>query len=410
MILRTARLLSFVVAAASTTAACAPGTGGDDGEDIGASESNVDSFESPTLHGDLQFGVPNPGEFTDDARFHGWTFTLPGTAKIELSTALRTPNLDTVVYLYKKQPSGSWGQNIASNDNHGGQMSSRIASELDAGEYLLKVKAKHAAMRGSFDVIGACLGGACPAAVGGDCAAPAAELPSGGHYSAACAAVFAKIAATPPAPAAPSCSVFESAAVAYYKEYWSGLVGWEEMTDGEDIEPEVGVRHHPGVATVVDVTLGGDEDAMTFVFEPSGKLLYYYQHNQSPDWAWFCDGAAVEEPGECVNEVLGEHHRASPRAASGTVAAGSSVDGAPKHVDAAIAEHVASAGIAAGAQLSYSYRHWAEGFSEAAEVKVRAGDGPEVTYFVTGDPEYRLTIAVRSDVSGAAILCKEIDR
>ena len=47
--------------------------------------------------------------------------------------------------------------------------------------------------------------------------------------------------------------------------------------------------------TIVDVTDGGDESALSFVFSPAGKLVAYYQHNQSPDVAFFCRTSGAEK-------------------------------------------------------------------------------------------------------------------
>lgn len=72
----------------------------------------ADRFFSPTEHGDLMFGVQNPAELAADAGYHAWTFTLTGTATVKLEIKPHVTNLDTVMYLYKNQETGSWGNVI----------------------------------------------------------------------------------------------------------------------------------------------------------------------------------------------------------------------------------------------------------------------------------------------------------
>ena len=64
-------------------------------DEVGSGSSDVtDSFRNPTDHGELQFGVPNDAEFTDEDRYHAWRFTLSAEAEIDLTTQLIAHNLD----------------------------------------------------------------------------------------------------------------------------------------------------------------------------------------------------------------------------------------------------------------------------------------------------------------------------
>ena len=70
--------------------------------DIASDEQHAtDSFAQPTMHGELRFDVPNPATFTEDQRFHAWSFTLSAGAQVALRTELSTTNLDSVIYLYR---------------------------------------------------------------------------------------------------------------------------------------------------------------------------------------------------------------------------------------------------------------------------------------------------------------------
>lgn len=392
----------FFAMTALGVAACA----GDDG--VGSESADVDSFASPTNHGVLQFGVPNAAEFTDSNRFHAWTFELSAEADVDLSTQLITQNLDSVMYLYKKGESG-WGSNIKKNDDHDGQLSSRITATLGEGEYLVKIKAAKTALRGAFSLTGQCAGAGCPEAVGGECATPSPDLPSTSGFTTACAQTFYDIVTTPAGPAPESCNALEEAAVGYYKDYWDDIYSYEEMSGGE--EPYTSITHHPGVGTVVGVDLGGDEDSMNYVFDMAGKLIYYYQHNQSPDWSWFCvGGTAVEEPDEdCAIEVIfnQDYSAQDVEEGQGVHPAGETPQLDPA-IAAAIREYETSQTVGNGDDVNYAYKLWASNYENGAEVTLSAENRPEITYVVVGDPQYGMTIALQSDDNGTSFLCKEL--
>lgn len=401
---------TLAVALALGVAACAV-------EDVGSDSSySTDSFSSPTEHGDLQFGTPNPAEFTEDNRFHSWTFTLSAEAQLELKTEISPTNLDTVMYLYRLGEDGSWGSNIDSNDDYDGLLASRISGTFGAGQYRIKVKATKVAMRGAFSVLGQCSGAGCPVSDGGVCNGEGpANLPASTGYTTACDAVFNAILTTPISVAPPECAgALEQRAVQYYKDYWDEIYGYEELTGGDpDAEPYVDLQFHPGAGTVVDVGLGGDEDSMDFVFDADGKLLYYYQHNQSPDWAWFCAAEGeptIEEPDEdCFRDAVSHSSYGveDVSQASGATPAGETPN-LPPAVAAAVVEYVAVEGVGNGEDVRYDYRLWAGHYTNGAEVTLTADNRPEVTYVVAGEPEWGMRIVFRSDEGGLSFLCKEL--
>ncbi|MBX3258391.1 MAG: hypothetical protein KIS78_00880 [Labilithrix sp.] len=397
----------LLVSAAALAAAGAAGCSSDDGAPVGADESNVDAFANPSNHGELVFGVPNGASFTDAQRFHAWTFKLTGPAELALTTELRTQNLDTVAYLYKKGD-GGWGQNIASNDNFGGTLASRIAGRFDAGEYQLRVKARHISLRGDFAVLGQCTGQGCPTS-SGECVAPAPDLPAASDATASCAGKLAAILTSPVGTAPASCGALAEAAKAYYADYFGGMGVLDDV--GED-DFNVNVEHHPGKGTVVTVDIGGDEDGMDYVFDEEQRLILYYQHNQSPDFAWFCgEGpvAAVDPDEDCVSAMLGNrsYRAADVREGSGTHAAGAPSSVSPA-VDAALGEYASTAGLAAGASIEYAFRSWTASYSSGAEVTLRAEGEAEVTYVVVGEPQWGMTIALATSGGATSFVCKEI--
>jgi hypothetical protein len=396
---------TFALLAAVGLAGCA-------GDSVGSNAADLsDSFNHPTDHGELVFGSPNQAEFTDESRFHAWSFSLTAEAELDLRTELQTQNLDTVMYLYRRTDSG-WGSSIAKNDDDAGALSSRIAGSFAAGEYRVKIKAAKTALRGSFSLIGACTGAGCPQASGGECTVPDATLPAATGFSSACAAKFEAVVTSPTGAVPASCDALGSAAVEYYKQYWDGIYGYDELTGGEDVEPDVDIQHHPGSGTVVNVGLGGDEDAMDFVFDASGALVFYYQHNQSPDWAWFCgsEGTALPEPDEdCAAAIVGHSdYRVEDVSEGSGVAPSGEVAGLSAQVGAAVEEYVATRDVAPTADVAYAFTAWAGTYVEGAEVTVSAEGSPEVTYVVVGDPQWGLTIALVTDASGTSFVCKEL--
>lgn len=407
---RIRRLATMTVASALTLglAACAS-------NDVGSgSDYATDSFSQPTEHGELRFGTPNPAEFTDDNRFHSWTFSLSADAEIDLSTTVTPTNLDTVMYLYQRSEDG-WGSYIDKNDDYDGLLTSRITRALGAGEYRIKVKATKVAMRGPFAVLGQCTGEGCPTSGGGTCNGDGpANLPTATGYTPACDAAFAAILTSPTGATPPECAqALEERAVQYYKDYWDEIYGYDELTGGEEVEPYVDIQFHPGAGTVVDVGLGGDEDSMDFVFDAHGKLLFYYQHNQSPDWAWFCAAEGeptAEEPDEdCVTAAVShsDYDVEDVADGSGSTPAGETSD-APPQVAAAFAEYVAIEGVSPGAPVDYAYQVWQGYYTHGADVSLSAEGHADVTYVVTGDPEWGMTIVFRSDQAGTSFVCKEL--
>ncbi len=382
------------------------------GDAIGSSaEFATDTWANPTEHGELEFGAKNPAEFTAEHRYHAWTFELTDDADVTLETQLVTQNLDSVMYLYKRGDNGRWGSYIAKNDDAAGLgLGSRVKKKLKAGTYQVKVKAAKALMTGTFTLDGACSGAGCPE-VGSQCGPEDAAMPAATGYGPACAEKMHAILTTPIGPGAPACLAdnLEERALTYYKDYWNDIYSWEEVSGGE--EPTIDVSHHSGAGTIVRVDLGGDEDAMDYVFDAEGKLLFYYQHNQSPDWAWFCGGeASPSDPGEtCASNVAGssDYRVEHTREGSGSVTV-AEADGLGPHVAGAIAEYAAETNLGASDAVDYAFVAWDAQYNTGADVQLSAAGKPAVGYTVTGEPEWGMTITFRTDANGTDFLCKDL--
>lgn len=265
-------------------------------EELG--DGKADSFASPSEHGELSFGARSESELTASARFHSWTFSLTGSAKVKLETELGAPNLDTVVYLYKQGANGSWGSAIAKNDDANDDTAASLLSKsLGKGRYRVIVKAFKTSQRGAFSLAGACDGAGCPVTT----CEPDNDLPAATGYGTGCDAAFDRVFDNPTVATTSSaqatvderCTLgaLERKALDFYVDYWNDLTGTEPDTSYEiDASTLMG-----NGGTIVDVTDGGDESAMSFVFGTDGTLVAYYQHNQSPDVAFFCRTSGAEK-------------------------------------------------------------------------------------------------------------------
>ena len=153
------RLAYLLIAlAACTDATKAP----EDGVPLDG-DAKADSFQSPTEHGTIAFGTAQTGHLTSTAKYHAWTFVLGTGAEIHAYTqrAPHKASIDTVLYLYQKQPNGRWGSYTARNDDNGDSEWSSLDRTLGLGEYRLIVKGYSTSTTGYFDLAVACTGAGC---------------------------------------------------------------------------------------------------------------------------------------------------------------------------------------------------------------------------------------------------------
>ncbi len=313
--------------------------------DIGSNSAfTTDSFASPTEHGELMFGGPNHAGFTQSQRFHSWTFALSADASIDLKTELFAHNLDTVMYLYRRDPGQTqWGSNIASNDDYEGQMWSRLVLSLGAGEYRLKVKAAKTTFTGDFAVLAGCEGDGCPAVTGGTCSPDhPATLPEQTQFTIGCSAAFRDVLLAPVEEQWSSTVAYDdrcdmggvvAKAIDFYREYWEGLGFWGDLVEEENPQLNVKVVEHGTGGTVVGVDLGMDEDYVDFVFDGYGGLVMLFHHQSYSEEQWFCGQPGEQqddEPGGYDEDCAGNAIEALPHEASSVVTGqGSTTMGSP---------------------------------------------------------------------------------
>lgn len=160
MLRRTVALVATALLAASLAGCTEDDAKG--AEDEVPVDGKLDSFQRPTDHGPIAFATNAESTLTATARHHTWTFSLPGQARVHLYThpSLTSRQMvDTVLYLYKRGPTG-WGSYIARNDDAGDVFSS-LTRDLGPGEYRLLVKGYLASTRGPFAVTVECDGAGC---------------------------------------------------------------------------------------------------------------------------------------------------------------------------------------------------------------------------------------------------------
>lgn len=341
-------------------------------EDDELVDGKADSFGNPTEHGVLTFGSPSRASFTDTSGFHSWTFTLTDNASVVLKTVLETANLDTVVYLYKRtSPTGSWGAYIAKNDDESSHTAaSRVAQALDAGEYRVIVKTYKRTQRGTFSLAGTCSGAGCPVTGQTACPAPA-KLPADTGYGGTCAETFASVFATGDVATSSSTSVtiadrcdadaLTRLAADYYKDYWSFD---DELTDDTDLDTTIRQLGGANGGYVVDVTDGGDESAISFIFDHDQRLVALYQHNQSPDARFYCKEASAAEvtlprPEDCVGGFVSYVvHEVGESAQSGQLSAGQTTE--PGELSRPVRRYAAAQGLSTTTKVTYQGTSWNE--------------------------------------------------
>lgn len=129
-----------------------------------------DSFRQPTDHGTILFGQRVVESLDRGSRYHAWSFTLRGDARVALRTSYGgrgTP--DTVMYLYRRGAHG-WGSAIAKNDDASETSRwSTIDRALGAGVYRVIVKGYTAHEVGRFALTADCSGAGCTMAPPATC-------------------------------------------------------------------------------------------------------------------------------------------------------------------------------------------------------------------------------------------------
>lgn len=386
------RLAAIATLLATTTFGCVADKG--DEENPLGGDGKADSFYKPTEHGELVFGAPNRAEITEAEKFHAWTFTLTGDAKVSIKTDV-SKNLDTVMYLYRRDAgsTGSFGSYVAKNDDHDGEIWSQIDLEGKAGEYRVLVKAFKSGQLGTFSVVGSCDGAGCPGPA--TCAADDfGTLPDYATTMSVSCATELVDSFTTRGGAENQVTVTESQVCTLdglakqsadlYRAYWQDIEGWDTFKNGEtDISLDVATTKR-GALTEVFVDSPFDEDAMSFTYGANGRLLTLFQDNESPDERAFCDETgSVKAPGEgCIGLMRSALiHSATEKTGTATSSCtASTTSGLPPLVGDPLCDFTGRFGIAETTSLSLTYRTWqSDGGLLGGEVKVTGG-GKTATY------------------------------
>ena len=157
-----ALLVTLALAALAPITACTDDRGAE--EEL-PGDGKDDSFQRPTDHGPIAFGVGAISALTATERHHTWTFEVWGTSRVDLTTSYAVRGqrrTDTVLYLYKKTATG-WGAYIARNDDYNETGYSQLIRDLGPGQYRVLVKGYLASTMGKFKVTVGCTGAGCVA-------------------------------------------------------------------------------------------------------------------------------------------------------------------------------------------------------------------------------------------------------
>ena len=150
--------------------ACAADPKGEEQDVPSDLDAKADSQAKPTDHGAIAFAAVQQASLAGSANYHAWELSLSGPASITAKTTriAHDPTLDTVLYLYKKSTTGTWGSYIARNDDATSSTTlSQIVKSLGAGDYRVLVKGYNSTVKGPFGVEVDCTGVGCTPAPAG---------------------------------------------------------------------------------------------------------------------------------------------------------------------------------------------------------------------------------------------------
>ena len=365
---------------------------------------SADSWRNPTNHGELLFGVPSDAEFADDALYHAWDFSLTGPARAQLRVIPIADNMDTVMYLYRRDAGETnWGHYQERNDDFEGNMWSGLDVDLQQGEYRIMVKGYKQSLRGRFRVQVDCSGDGC-GDLTGDCSEEIDGGPAATDFGKSCVADILDTHSVPVTTA--SFYVLQSErceqphvvrlAWDYYHTYWDSMVGWDSIVyDAEDeMSFEIDFIAFTGGGTQVDVDYGGDEMAMTYLFGKDQTLVAEYQHNQSPTFDFYCGDEGeptFEWPNEdCFHRFLTCYPTAAPDAEV-TGEAGFAEGVEPPALQAAFNLYAADLGhtvVPDQELVTYKYVRWPAYSTDEVFVITLQADGDDAIEYMIGWDSY----------------------
>jgi len=397
---------------------------GDEDDAFDDYEEKEDSFYNPTQHGELVFGLPSDAEIDDDHLYHAWDFSLAAQAQVDLRVNLVTPNLDTVMYLYRRDPeSGNWGRYIARNDDAEGTVASQLVETLEAGEYRVLIKGFKRTLRGRFQLIAECSGEGCQRA---ECDLESyAGMPDpvadscGDMLSTALSGTIEGQSSTY-VTLAERCSLPERAriGVELYYSYWDDIVGWEDAFGYYDDEPvslDVSWRELSNGSSFVSVDGGGDEAAMDFLINSDGFLVSYFQHNQSPDFGLFCESGeryADEECGYLYLDSMLHREDDEQSGSEAEITDANARDVLGRVPFLAYEEYLRSLELPADTAVVVQFTTWDNpegwGWETAGRVTVQAQGQPAHNYELVGTSSSQWLFTVKKGDEPASFDCREL--
>ncbi len=319
------------------------------------------------------------------------------------------------MYLYSRQAADArWGRYIGKNDDAGDTVFSQIDKDVSKGEFRIMVKGFKRALRGSFTLTFTCAGDGCPTQDGGD-----VDLPTSGDYTKQCADRLTNVLDSQMMGGdAWSVKLDEVSrlpkntqiAVGLYEG--SGAIEWYGEDELAELELDVELRSTED-GQLIDVTDGGDESNVTYVFAGEGKLVMSYFHNQSPWVDWYCaeEGEAAapnSEPGEwCANAMLNAipHDQDEDHDSNGVV---------PGDEATALAMHAAAVyrkarELGDDVPVIYDGRAWDGSWAEGAELTLKAEGHEAATYLLGGETDYEQWVFFERTADGDVAVCTSND-
>jgi len=433
------RSLTCLTAILLTACTSAPGDKG--AEDEAPLDGKADAFRSPTEHGTLEFESAQGAEVTAEERYHAWTFTLSGDARISLDAS--SSDIDTVLYLYRRTSSdASWGSYVERNDDNGSSADSHIERELDEGEYRIIVKSYKSNIEGYFSVYATCAGPGCSGITMDRCAEdePIADVPASRTYTRECGArlveqVSSDVVVADGADSAETrygtvtvrerCGLppLERKALEYFKTYWDSQgYDWfwncDEGCGGDlDVAFDVTAISFANGGAWVRVYAESGPDGQ-LVFDGDGALVQFQTSNLSEVKSlWFCSGTSATAPdAECIGEsVAGAPHTDEfLRTDDGTARVGSTSTSTPAAVAHALDQWVAATHASVGTSVSWVFETWSSiRYTDGARVTLSAPGLRTIAYLYArsgfaGETRPFVWLFASTDSDGTRLLCQEI--
>jgi hypothetical protein len=195
----------------------------------------------------------------------------------------------------------------------------------------------------------------------------------------------------------------EREAVDYYVSYFGEF---EPIADDAELEVETTKL---AAGTQIDVTDGGDESAVSMVFDADGELVLFYLHNQTPEVRFYCrapiqpvkDLPNVEA---CIsNLVISVPHAPDDEAAVDLTAAPNNLPtGLAAEVSGPIHHYASMHGTAASTTLTTQGATWQAWGEPASWLQVKAANTPRTSYLATRD----LILLEATDGDPAQLVCE----